>query len=65
MLTLSGWREWRRRFMGSVRSMYTLAKLRKHLKPWSLPQFKVRASLRCGSQAHVSHQEAADHFSSC
>ena len=28
--------------MSSVKSLFTLAKLRKHLKPWSLPEFKAR-----------------------
>ena len=46
VLRLSGWQEWRKRFIGSLKSMYTLAKLKRHLKPWSLPQFKARLPVR-------------------
>ena len=40
-VTRAGWSERKQRFLASVKSIYTLAKLRKHLEPWSLPQFKV------------------------
>ena len=46
-VTRAGWSERKQRFLASVKSIYTLAKLRKHLKPWGLPQFKVRPCSVC------------------
>ena len=47
----AGWAERKQRFLASAKSIYTLAKLRKHLKPWSLPDFK--ASPACGALGAV------------
>ena len=39
----TGWKERWRRWMGGVKSIYTIAKLRKNVKGWSLPNFKEEA----------------------
>ena len=40
-LTINGYRERWKRFIGSAKSMYTLAKCRKHVPGFSLPAFKA------------------------
>lgn len=42
-VTAGGWRERWRRWMGGVKSIYTIAKLRKNVDGWSLPGFKEEA----------------------
>ncbi|KAK9823749.1 hypothetical protein WJX72_005137 [[Myrmecia] bisecta] len=42
-LTISGWKERWRRWLGGVKSIYTVAKCKKYIKGWSLPEFKKEA----------------------
>ena len=42
-LTPAGWRERWQRILGGAKSVYTLAKCRRHLKPFGLIDFKKEA----------------------
>jgi large subunit ribosomal protein L45 len=42
-VTPTGWRDRWKRWMGGVKSIYTIAKLRKNVEGWSLPGFKEDA----------------------